>query len=153
MTDAAGPRHPWARLFAVACLAWGLTPMSAAAFDLQAHRGGRGFAPENTLAAFRQAVTLGVTTLELDLAITKDEQVVVSHDPWLNPDLVRLDGNWLDGIGPTIHSLEFSALRRYELGRIKPDSPYARQFPMQRPVDGQRFPLLREVYDAAPPPM
>jgi glycerophosphoryl diester phosphodiesterase len=122
------------------------------AFDLQAHRGGRGFAPENTLAAFRQAITLGVTTLELDLAITKDEQVVVSHDPWLNPDLVRLDGKWLGGIGPTIHSLEFSALRRYELGRIKPDSPYARQFPMQRPVDGQRFPLLREVYEIAPPP-
>jgi glycerophosphoryl diester phosphodiesterase len=127
--------------------------VTAAAFDLQAHRGGRGLAPENTLAAFRQAISLGVPTLELDLAVTKDEVVVVSHDPWLNPDLVRLDGKWLDGIGPTIRSLEFSALRRYEIGRIKPDSAYARQFPMQRPVDGERFPLLREVYEIAPPPM
>ena len=47
--------------------------MAAAAFDLQAHRGGRGLAPENTLAAFRNALSLGVTTLETDLAITRDE--------------------------------------------------------------------------------
>ena len=127
--------------------------MAAAAFDLQAHRGGRGLAPENTLAAFRQAVTLGVTTLELDLAVTKDDVVVVSHDPYLNPDLVRIDGKWLDGIGPTIRSLSLAELKRYELGRINPASAYARQFPMQQPVDGQRFPLLREVYEIAPPPM
>jgi glycerophosphoryl diester phosphodiesterase len=128
--------------------------VSAAAFDLQAHRGGRGIAPENTLAAFRQAIALGVTTLELDLAITKDDVVVVSHDPYLNPDLVRgPDGKWLAGIGPIIRSLELSALRRYELGRIKPDTAYARQFPMQRAVDGERIPLLREVYEIAPAPV
>jgi glycerophosphoryl diester phosphodiesterase len=128
--------------------------VSAAAFDLQAHRGGRGIAPENTLAAFRQAIALGVTTLELDLAITKDDVVVVSHDSYLNPDLVRgPDGKWLAGIGPIIRSLELSALRRYELGRIKPDTAYARQFPMQRAVDGERIPLLREVYEIAPAPV
>jgi glycerophosphoryl diester phosphodiesterase len=128
--------------------------MAAAAFDLQAHRGGRGIAPENTLAAFRQAIALGVTTLELDLAITKDDVVVVSHDSYLNPDLVRgPDGKWLAGIGPIIRSLELSALRRYELGRIKPDTAYARQFPMQRAVDGERIPLLREVYEIAPAPV
>jgi glycerophosphoryl diester phosphodiesterase len=124
------------------------------AFDLQAHRGGRGLAPENTLAAFRQAISLGVTTLEMDLAITSDDVVVVSHDSWLNPDLVRdPNGKWLDGIGPTIRSLPLAELRRYELGRINPASAYARQFPMQRPVDGERFPILHEVYEIARPPV
>jgi len=63
--------------------------MSAGAFDLQGHRGTRGLAPENTLAAFRTAVDLGVTTLETDLAVTKDDILVISHDPMLNLDLVR----------------------------------------------------------------
>src|SRR5690242_10404583 len=154
MTDAAGPRHPCARLFAVACLAWVLGPVSASAFDLQAHRGGRGLAPENTLAAFRQAVALGVTTIELDLAITKDDVVVVSHEPRLNPDIVRgPDGQWLAGIGPTIRSLSLAELKRYDIGRINPASAYARQFPMQRAVDGERFPTLSEVYAIAPAPV
>jgi glycerophosphoryl diester phosphodiesterase len=128
--------------------------VAAAAFDLQAHRGGRGLAPENTIAAFRQAVSLGVTTLELDLALTKDDAVVVSHDPFLNPDLVRgPDGQWLAGIGPAIRSLTLEELRRFELGRINPASRYAQQFPRQRPVDGERFALLREVYAIAPAPV
>ncbi len=61
----------------------------AAAFDLQGHRGARGLAPENTLAGFKVALDLGVTTLETDLAITRDGVVVISHDPLLNPDLTR----------------------------------------------------------------
>jgi glycerophosphoryl diester phosphodiesterase len=142
------------RIASLACAIWVASAVAAAAFDLQAHRGGRGLAPENTLAAFRQAVALGVTTLELDLAVTKDDVVVVSHDPFLNPDLVRgPDGQWLAGVGPTIRSLRLEELQRFELGRINPTSAYARQFPRQQPVDGQRFPLLREVYAIAPAPM
>jgi glycerophosphoryl diester phosphodiesterase len=128
--------------------------VAAAAFDLQAHRGGRGLAPENTLAAFRQAIALGVTTLETDLAITKDDAVVISHEPRLNPDIVREpDGQWLQGVGPTIRSLPLAELKRYDVGRLNPASAYARQFPMQRPVDGERFPTLAEVYAIAPAPM
>jgi glycerophosphoryl diester phosphodiesterase len=59
------------------------------AFDLQGHRGARGLAPENTLAAFETALAVGVTTLELDLAMTKDGVLVVSHDRTLNPDHTR----------------------------------------------------------------
>ena len=62
---------------------------SSAAFDLQAHRGGRGLAPENTLAAFEQALAIGVTTLEADLAMTRDGVLVLSHDARLNPALTR----------------------------------------------------------------
>lgn len=54
-------------------------------YDLQGHRGARGIMPENTIPAMIKALDLGVTTLELDLAITKDGVLVVSHEPWMNP--------------------------------------------------------------------
>ena len=53
------------------------------AVDLQGHRGARGLAPENTLAAFERALKIGVSTLELDVAITADGVAVVSHEPAL----------------------------------------------------------------------
>lgn len=117
-----------------------------AGFDVQGHRGTRGLAPENTLAAFERALGLGVTTLETDVAITRDGVPVIAHDPFLNPDLVRTpDGAWLAGRGPAIHSLSFAELERYELGRTNPASDYGKQFPRQVPADGQRFPTLAQV--------
>ena len=125
--------------------------MAAAAFDLQGHRGARGLAPENTLAAFRTALDLGVTTLETDLAVTKDDVLVISHDPLLNPDLVRgPDGKWIDA-GPPIRSLTVAELKRYDIGRLNPAAKYAQQFPEQKPVDGERFPTLAEFFAAAGP--
>ena len=53
-------------------------------FDLQGHRGARGIRPENSIPAFLIALDSGVTTIELDLAITKDKQIVVSHEPWMS---------------------------------------------------------------------
>jgi glycerophosphoryl diester phosphodiesterase len=121
--------------------------MAAAAFDLQAHRGGRGLFPENTLAAFQQALAMGVTTFETDLGVTKDDVVVLSHDPHLSPDLVRgADGKWLDGVGPTLQSLTLAELQRYDIGRLNPAGRYGQQFPMQKPADGERFPTLAELY-------
>lgn len=118
----------------------------AAAFDVQGHRGARGLAPENTLAAFERARALGVTTLETDVAVTRDGVLVISHDPFLNPDLVRgPDGAWLTAKGPPIHSLTRAELARYDIGRLNPASDYARQFPQQAPADGQRFPTLAQV--------
>lgn len=57
---------------------------AAAPFDVQGHRGARGLAPENTLTAFRAALDLGVTTLELDVGLTRDGHVVIAHDRKLN---------------------------------------------------------------------
>jgi glycerophosphoryl diester phosphodiesterase len=117
------------------------------AFDLQGHRGARGLRPENTLAAFSFALATGVTTLETDLAVTKDGVLVISHDPYLNPDLVRSpDGTWIAGKGPAIHARTLDDLKRYDIGRLDPASAYARQFPDQRPMDGERFPTLAEVF-------
>lgn len=54
-------------------------------YDLQGHRGSRGLMPENTIPAMIKALDLGATTLELDLAVTADGEVIVSHEPWMNP--------------------------------------------------------------------
>ena len=64
-----------------------LSASPALAFDLQGHRGARGLAPENTLAAFATALSIGVTTLEFDAGLTKDGAVVIAHDRTLNPDI------------------------------------------------------------------
>ena len=120
------------------------------AFDLEGHRGTRGLAPENTLAAFRRALDIGVTTIETDMGVTRDDVVVISHNPNLSPDLVRdSDGHWLAGPGPQIRSLSFAELWRYDIGRINPMSPYARSFPNQQAADGERFPKLSELFDLA----
>lgn len=127
-----------------------LVAAPALAFDLEGHRGARGLAPENTLAAFRRALEIGVTTIETDMAVTKDDVVVISHNPSLNPDLVRdTDGHWLASPGPPIRTLTLAELRRYDIGRINPTSQYARQFPNQQAVDGERFPKLSELFDLA----
>ena len=140
------------RIAPLACIVWAASAVTVMAFDLQAHRGGRGLWPENTLAAFRNAQALGVTMLETDLAITKDDVVVLSHDPRLNPDLTRgPDGKWLGAPGPTVRSLTREELRRYDIGRLNPESKYGQQFATQKPIDGERFPTLAEFYAQATP--
>ncbi len=135
-------------LRACALIAGVLAGGSAPAFDLEGHRGTRGLAPENTLAAFRRALQIGVSTIETDMAVTKDGVIVLSHEPFLNPDLVRgPDGRWLPSPGPSIHSLTLAELGRYDIGRTDPSSKYARQFPEQQSADGQRFPQLTELFE------
>ena len=121
--------------------------MPAAAFDLQGHRGARGYLPENTLAAFGKALETGVTTLETDLAITKDGVVVISHDPDLNPALVRgPNGFWLTARGPAIRTLTLAELKTYDVGRVNPSSSYGKQWPLQLARDGERVPTLAELF-------
>ncbi|MGH8314679.1 MAG: glycerophosphodiester phosphodiesterase [Steroidobacterales bacterium] len=137
-------------MHAVALFLLTLFAAPAFAFDLEGHRGTRGLAPENTLAAFRRALEIGVSTIETDMDATKDDVVVISHNPFLSPDLVRdPDGHWLAGPGPQIRSLTFAELRRYDIGRINPMSKYARSFPEQQAADGERFPKLSELFDLA----
>src|SRR5512139_938048 len=92
-----------------------LVAIPAGAFDLQGHRGARGLAPENTLPAFERAMALGVTTLELDVAVTRDGVMVVHHDLGLNPNTTRDEqGRWLEQPGPTIHAMSFAELQRHD---------------------------------------
>lgn len=93
-----------------------------------------------------------MTTLETDLAVTRDGIVVISHDPVLNPDLTRgPDGQWLATAGPAIRTLTLDELKRYDIGRVNPASKYGQQYPEQKPVDGQRFPTLTEFLAQAAP--
>ena len=142
-------RSRWASavLWLVLALA-GAAPGATSAFDLQGHRGARGLAPENTLPAFERALAIGVHTLELDIGLTRDGVVVISHDPRLNPDITRgPDGQFLDGPGPLIHQHTLAELQRYQLGRLRPGSRYAAQFPDQVPADGTRLPTLAALFD------
>ncbi len=121
---------------------------AAPAFDAQGHRGARGLAPENTLPAFERALDIGVTTLELDVGVTADGVVVVAHDPYLNPAITRnAAGQWLPpGKGPTLKSLTLAQLQAYDVGRINPDTPYAKTFSTQVPRDGTRVPTLASLF-------
>ena len=121
--------------------------LQAGAFDLQGHRGARGLAPENTLPGFERALAVGVTTLETDIAISRDGVLLLSHDPALNPDITRgPDGQFLSGRGPVIWHTGFAELQRYDVGRLKPGTRYAAQFPAQQPHDGARLPTLEELF-------
>src|SRR5688500_12339643 len=123
-----------------------LFSVPAMAIDLQGHRGARGLLPENTLPAFERAIALGVTTVELDVGITRDGVVVIHHDRTLNPDLARgPDGQWVRAPAPAIHSLTFAELQRYDVGRIRPGSEYFSRFKDQKPIDGTRIPRLEEL--------
>ncbi|WP_246773972.1 glycerophosphodiester phosphodiesterase [Bradyrhizobium diazoefficiens] len=117
------------------------------AFDIEAHRGGRALMPENTLPAFANALTMGVETLELDVGVTADGEVVVSHERGLNPDLARdATGAYVAAPGTPFVKLRFADVRTYDVGQIRPDSAYAKQFPDQRAVPGTRIPTLKELF-------
>ena len=133
------------RTLALAAL---LAALPVHAFDLQGHRGACGLLPENTLPSFKKALEIGVDTIECDMAVTKDDVVVIHHDLWLNPDTTRgPDGQWLASRGPAIRDLTFAELQRYDVGRIKPGTKYAAGFPDQQPADGTRVPRLSDLFD------
>jgi len=115
-------------------------------FDLQGHRGARGLYPENSLPGFDAALALGVTTLEMDLAVTRDGVVVVHHDRRLDPARTRgPDGAWLVKPAPAIVELSYAELAAYDIGRARPGGKVAQRFPDQRGLDGVAIPTLAEV--------
>ena len=125
-------------------------PLVTRDFDLQGHRGARGLWPENTLVGFARTLALGVTTFELDCAVTRDGVVVVSHDPHPNPDHTRdAQGRFLEVAGPPICTLSYAQLEQYDVGRLRPGTDYAAQHPQQQPVDGERIPRLADVFSLA----
>ncbi len=119
------------------------------AFDVQAHRGGRDLYPENTMTAFLHAASLGVTTLELDVALTADDVVVVSHDPYLSNTLVRTDKGRYVSEYPKIliKDLTFEELQTYRVGKIKPFTSYARSHRNQESVPDEHIPSLQELFE------
>lgn len=135
--------------------------------EVYAHRGARSFAPENTIPAYKTGLAVGTNWVDMDIGITKDGIIVVDHDIWLNPDILRKDGKFwapskqgfysflesaVGGLDKNIQpylvkNLTLAQLKNYDAGRINPESPYARYFPEQHPVDGTKMPSLQEVVD------
>src|ERR1700757_1728310 len=100
----------------------------------------RALRPENTLPAFEYAIAKGVDALEMDMAVTKDNVIVISHDPILRPPVCT---------GPVpsavIHTLPLAEVRRWDCGAVRNPN-----FPNQVPVPGTRVPTLDDVFRLAP---
>ncbi len=115
-------------------------------FDLQGHRGARGLKPENTIPSFIEALNQGVTTLEMDVVITKDKQVVVSHEPWMSADIcLQPDGTEITPKEEkrfNIYEMTCEEVKRFDCG-----SKGNVRFPEQQKMMVHK-PLLRDVIAA-----
>ena len=118
--------------------------------DVQGHRGARGLRPENTLTGFDLAMDLGVTTIELDLAVTKDRQVIVTHNPYIygkiccNSDGSSLAADSL-GRGLLVKDLTLAEIRQFDCGRLNPDTARFPE-PPRINIPGEKMPTLNEVF-------
>src|SRR5882757_5100669 len=109
-----------------------------------AHRGGAQLMPENTLAAFSDAMARGCDGAELDVQLTRDGVVVVHHDFRLKAGLARKDDVWLTQPGPRIKDLSLAQLRQFDVGTAQPGGGYALTHPLLKPVNAS-VPTLEEV--------
>ena len=112
-------------------------------FDLQGHRGARGLKPENTIPAFITALTYGVTTIELDVVVSKDKKVVVSHDPFMSSVFcLQPDGNSIEKSNEksfNIYQLDYEDIKQFDCG-----SKGNVRFPEQEKIAVSK-PLLQDV--------
>jgi glycerophosphoryl diester phosphodiesterase len=87
--------------------------------QIYAHRAGRGLMPEQTLPAYVAVLRLGVDYVDMDVGMTQDGVLVITHDLTLNPDLTRdQNGQWITKRVP-ISSLTVPELQQYDVGRLK----------------------------------
>jgi len=114
--------------------------------ELHGHRGARGIAPENTIVGFREAIRLGVDWIEIDIGMSRDGVLIVHHDRALNTSIARKGGSWIETPIP-LFDLDACEIRSFDVGRIKPDSDYARRYPHQEPVDGTAIPTLADMLE------
>jgi glycerophosphoryl diester phosphodiesterase len=124
------------RLIVVSMLASG----ALAQIQVHGHRGARAMRPENTLPAFEYAIAQGVDALELDMAVTRDNVVVVSHDPLLQSPVCSGTREKV-----AIHTLALAEVREWDCGAKQNPA-----FPKQQTVPGTRIPTLDQVFDLAP---
>ena len=91
-------------------------------FDLEAHRGGRDVRPENTLYSYAYAIELGATSIECDMQLTKDGQIVMSHNPILNSDITRDEnGNYIENNKYDIRLMTVDDLKKFDVGVMDPN--------------------------------
>ena len=114
--------------------------------DWQGHRGCRGLYPENTIQAMLKAIDLGVSTLELDVVITKDKQVILSHEPFMSAEIsTNPEGKYITPAQEktyNIYQLDYAAVQTWDVG-LKPHP----RFPQQEKTPATK-PLLADVIDS-----
>ena len=115
-------------------------------FSTEAHRGGRGLMPENTIVAMRHAIDLGVTTLEMDTHVTGDKEVIVSHDEYLNALFTKTpEGYEITKAAQKnliIYKMKYAELRKYDVG-----SRFYAAFPEQKKINTY-IPRLADLIDS-----
>lgn len=123
-----------------ALLALALQMTAAPKILVHGHRGARAAMPENTLPAFEYALAQGVDALELDLAVTKDNILVVSHDPEMNSKICKGP----EGLPHTIRQLTLAQVKQFDCGATQ-----NAEFPNQKTVPGTKMPTFAEVLELA----
>lgn len=127
--------------------------------DIHGHRGCRGLEPENSLAAFRKATELGCDYLELDVVMSSDGQVIVSHEPWMRHDLCRTAD--ADSITPqsersfNLYTMTADEIRRFDCGSIEnPAFPEQDQHITHKPTLAEVLEIVDEhaLLSGVPPP-
>ena len=108
-------------------------------FDKQGHRGSRGLMPENTIPAMLRAIDEGVTTLELDVVVSKDSQVVVSHDPYFHHNITTTSaGNTLtkeEAPNFLLFNMNYDSIRKYDVGsKSHPDFQQQARISIAKPL-------------------
>ncbi len=105
-------------------------PLNEIGFDWQGHRGCRGLMPENTIAAMLKALDLGVATLEMDVVITKDKQVILSHEPFFNHEITtKPDRSFVTEAEEkqlNIYQMYYDEVVKYDVG-LKPHPRFLQQ--------------------------
>ncbi|MBL0144856.1 MAG: glycerophosphodiester phosphodiesterase [Chitinophagaceae bacterium] len=121
-------------------------PLEPGVFDKQGHRGCRGLMPENTVPGMLFAIGSGVTTLEMDVVITKDKQVILSHEPFFNHEITtKPDGSFVtekEEKTLNIYNMTFAETQKYDVG-LKPHPRFLQQQKM-----AATKPLLADVFEA-----
>jgi glycerophosphoryl diester phosphodiesterase len=113
-----------------------------AKIEIQGHRGARSVRPENTLAAFKYALEIGVDVLELDTVVTKDNILIVSHDPLVNTEICKIPADSKIKPGMPFYNLSLAEVKTLDCGTlINP------KFPAQVPSPGEKIPTLEEVLE------
>ena len=122
------------------------SPLGAEGFDLQGHRGCRGLMPENTVSAMVTALDLGVTTLEMDVVVSKDNKIVVSHEPWFGHEITtKPDGTFIkpgEDMQYNLYQMNYDEIAKYDVG-MKPNP----RFPQQKKIKAIK-PLLSDLLDS-----
>lgn len=121
-------------------------------FDLETHRGGRDARPENTLISYAYGMELGVTTLEMDMQLTKDGHIVMSHNPIMSSNLAKgPDGKYVAANTLDIRTMTLAQVKQYDVGTMNPAAGgyYDGHGKTQLAVSGTKIPTLEEVFELA----